>query len=69
MESTSGSNTNQQIKNIICTITQYILETKKTVPYGLLIRCRSICTEDHYFEEAAKKYTTNLNTGSTQLIF
>ena len=33
---------------------------KESVPYGLLIRCRRICTEDHYFEEEAKKYTTNL---------
>ena len=29
IESTPGSTTNQQIKNITCTITQPILETKK----------------------------------------
>ena len=42
---------------------------KESVHYGLLIRWRRICTEDHYFEEEAKKlyhqlkyrkYPTNL---------
>ena len=28
--------------------------------YGLLIRCRRICTEDHYFEEEAKKIHNQL---------
>ena len=32
---------------------------KESAPCGLLIRCRRICTEDHYFEEEAKKYTSN----------
>ena len=32
---------------------------KESVPYGLLTRCRRICTEDHYFEEAKKIYITN----------
>ena len=25
---------------------------KESVPHGLLIRCRRICTDDYYFEEA-----------------
>ena len=31
---------------------------KESVPYGLLITCRKICTGDYYFEEA-KQYITN----------
>ena len=52
---------------------------KESVPYGLLIICKRICTEDHYFEEEAKYviyiyiyiyiYITNYNTENTQLIF
>ena len=41
---------------------------KESVPYGLLIRCRRICRENHYLEEATKifnqlkyrKYPTDL---------
>ena len=42
---------------------------KESVPYGLLIRCRRICTEDYYFEEEAKKYTTNSNIENIQPLF
>ena len=33
---------------------------KNSVPYGLLIRCKRICTEDHYFEQEAKKIYNQL---------
>ena len=33
---------------------------KESVPYGLLIGCRRICAEDHYFEEEAKKIYNQL---------
>ena len=33
---------------------------KESVPYGLLIRCKRICTEDYYFEEEAKKIYNQL---------
>ena len=36
---------------------------KESVPYGLLIRCRSIHTEDHHFEEEAKKIYNQLKYG------
>ena len=28
---------------------------KNSVPYGLLIRCKRICTEDHHFEQEVRK--------------
>ena len=28
---------------------------KNSVPYSLLIRCKRICTEEHYFEQEARK--------------
>ena len=31
----------------------HLRNQKESAPYGLLIRCRRICTEDHYFEEEA----------------
>ena len=33
---------------------------KNSVPYGLLIRCKRICTEDHHFEQEAKKIYNQL---------
>ena len=33
---------------------------KKSVPYGLLIRCKRICTEECYFEQEAKKIYNQL---------
>ena len=48
---------------------------KESVPYGLLIRCRRICTKDHNFEEEAqkiynqfkyRKYPTNLLNQATE---
>ena len=35
---------------------------KESVPYDLLIICRGICTEDHYFEKEAKKKKKKKNT-------
>ena len=32
---------------------------KNSVPYGLLIRCKRICTEEHHFEQEASKFFTN----------
>ena len=32
---------------------------KNSVPYGLLIKCKRICTEDCHFEQEVKKYATN----------
>ena len=32
---------------------------KDSVSYGLLIKCRRICTEDYHLEPEAKKYTIN----------
>ena len=34
----------------------HLKNQKEPVPYGLLIRCRKICTEDYHFEEAKKIY-------------
>ena len=33
---------------------------KDSVPYGLLIRCQRICTEDYHFEQEAKKIYNQL---------
>ena len=33
---------------------------KNSVPYGLLIRCRRICTEDYHFEQEARKIYNQL---------
>ena len=33
---------------------------KNSVPYGLLIRCKRICTEDHYFEQEVRKIYNQL---------
>ena len=33
---------------------------KNSVPYGLLIRCKRICSEDHYFEQEANKIYNQL---------
>ena len=33
---------------------------KNSVPYGLLIRCKRICTEEHYFEQEARKIYNQL---------
>ena len=53
----------------VCIITQHILETKKeSVPHGLLIRCRRIFTEDHYFEEEAKKVYNQLKYRKYQTV-
>ena len=30
------------------------METEKSVPFGLLIRCKRICSEEKYFEEESK---------------
>ena len=43
------------------------INQKESVPYGIFIKCRRICTENSYFEEEAWKYTTNWSTGNTQL--
>ena len=41
---------------------------KESLSYGLLFRCRRICTEDNYCEEQAKrKYTAHWSIGNTQL--
>ena len=39
---------------------------KELVPYGHLIRCRRICTEDHYFEEAKNIQPTEVQEISNQ---
>ena len=33
---------------------------KKSVPYGLLIRCKGICNEERYFEEEAQNILRKL---------
>ena len=33
---------------------------KNSVPYGLLMRCKGICTEEHHFEQEARKIYNQL---------
>ena len=48
-------------RNIICISTQPTQKKQKeSVPYGLLIRCRRICTEDYYFKQEARKIYNQL---------
>ena len=51
----------QLTRNTTCIIIQLTQGIKKnSVPYGLLIRCKRICTEEHYFEQEARKIYNQL---------
>ena len=55
----------------------HLKNQKDSVPYGLLIRCRRICTQDYHFEQEAKniynelkyrKYPTTLLNKATEKV-